>query len=176
MNFQLIITLAIPLIVPVLFLLLIDKKKKTGEARILPPGPRKLPLIGNLHLLGSSPHRSLMRLSKEYGPITFLQLGSIRALVISSDDEAREVINTHDHAFSGRPALHVTKKISYNFLDVGFSANGDSWRELRKIVNLELFSIKRVKVFESVRGEEVKLMLDTIASSLGRVNLSELAL
>ncbi|KAF8030422.1 hypothetical protein BT93_E2762 [Corymbia citriodora subsp. variegata] len=176
MSVHLVVALICILAVPLSLLFLIDAKKKAQESRNLPPGPRKLPIIGNLHQLGSLPHRSLTRLSKRYGQIMFLQLGSIPTLVISSADVAREVFKAHDRAFSGRPVFYAVKKLSYNCSDVSFGAYGDSWRELRKIVILELLSSKRVQLFETVRKEEIKLMLDAITSSPGPVNIGELAL
>ncbi|XP_048136287.1 cytochrome P450 71A9-like isoform X2 [Rhodamnia argentea] len=176
MSVQLVVALVCALTIPLLLVFLIDPKKKTQASRNLPPGPRKLPIIGNLHQLGSLPHRSLTRLSKQYGQIMFLQLGSIPTLVISSKDVAREVFKAHDRAFSGRPVFYAVKKLSYNCSDVSFGAYGNSWRELRKIVILELLGSKRVQLFESVRKEEVKLMLDAITSSPGPVNIGELAL
>lgn len=176
MSVQLVVALVCALMIPLLLVFLIDTKKKTPASRNLPPGPRKLPIVGNLHQLGSLPHRSLTRLSKQYGQIMFLQLGSVPTLVISSEDVAREVFKGHDLTFSGRPVFYAVKKLTYNCSDVSFGAYGDSWRELRKLVILELLSSKRVRLFESVREEEVKLMLDTITSYPGPVNIGELAL
>ncbi|KAJ0617834.1 putative indoleacetaldoxime dehydratase [Helianthus annuus] len=43
----------------------------------LPPSPWKLPVIGNLHQLGSHPYRALQALSQKYGPIMHLHFGSV---------------------------------------------------------------------------------------------------
>ncbi|KAM4107463.1 hypothetical protein ACB094_04G147000 [Castanea mollissima] len=161
---------------PILFLFLIKQRKKLVQSKKLPPGPSKLPLIGNLHQLRGLPHRSLQHLSDEHGPLMFLQLGSIPTLVISSADIAREIFKTHDLVFSGRPVLYAAKKLSYNLSAVSFAPYGEYWREVRKIVILELLSAKRVQSFQAVRDEEVALMLDSIAVSSGPVNLSELTL
>ena len=161
---------------PILFLLLNKQRKKLVQSKKLPPGPSKLPLIGNLHQLRGLPHRSLQHLSDEHGPLMFLQLGSIPTLVISSADIAREIFKTHDLVFSGRPVLYAAKKLSYNLSAVSFAPYGEYWREVRKIVILELLSAKRVQSFQAVRDEEVALMLDSIAVSSGPVNLSEYAL
>lgn len=107
----------------------------------------------------------------------FLQLGSIPTLIISSADMAREVFKNHDRVFSSRPVLYAAKKLSYGCMDVAFAPYGEYWREVRKIVILELLSPKRVQSFEAVRDEEVTLMLDSIAHSLApTINLSELTL
>ncbi|XP_062116101.1 cytochrome P450 71A9-like [Humulus lupulus] len=149
----------------------------------LPPGPMRLPIIGNLHqLLGNSlPHQTLGRLSHQYGPLMFLQLGCIPTLVVSSAEVAKEIFKTHDIIFSGRPVLYAAKKIGYNGSAVAFAPYGDYWREMRKIVILELLGQKRVRAFQAVREEEVRTFINTITSTAtslnsGIVNLSELTL
>lgn len=143
----------------------------------LPPGPNRLPILGNLHQLGSLPHLSLDRLSKKYGPLMFLQLGSVPTLVISSSDVVRDIIKTKDSIFSDRPdGLYAVNKFSYNCNDISFAPYGDSWKELRKIASLELLSSKRVQSFQSVREQEVEILIDTIAQSSGPINLSKLFL
>ncbi|XP_077227062.1 cytochrome P450 71A9-like [Tasmannia lanceolata] len=153
------------------------RKKRKNEASNLPPGPRKLPIIGNLHQLGELPHHSLEQLSNEHGPLMFLQLGSIPTLVISSADVAREIFKSHDIAFSGRPVLYATKKISYGCLDMAFSPLGEYWRQVRKFSLSELLSAKRVQSYRTVREEEVALLIASVrhsSTSLVPINLSEL--
>ncbi|MFS7910595.1 putative indoleacetaldoxime dehydratase [Helianthus anomalus] len=48
----------------------------------LPPSPWKLPVIGNLHQLGSHPHRALQALSQKYGPVMHLHFGSVPTLIV----------------------------------------------------------------------------------------------
>ncbi|TXG75699.1 hypothetical protein E1A91_1Z022400v1 [Gossypium mustelinum] len=59
-----------------------EEKSKRMKGIKLPPGPPKLPLIGNLHLLGNLRHRSLENLSKKYGSIMLLQLGSAPTVIV----------------------------------------------------------------------------------------------
>lgn len=70
--------------------------------RNLPPGPRPLPLVGNLLDLGAHPHRSLARLAARHGPLMALRLGAVTTVVASSADAARDVLQRHDAALSAR--------------------------------------------------------------------------
>ncbi|KAK7263822.1 hypothetical protein RJT34_31419 [Clitoria ternatea] len=84
--------------------------------------------------------------------------------------------NHRDKVFFGRPLLHTANRLSYNGSTVSFAPYGEYWREMRKIMITELFSAKRVQLFEAVRFEEVKLLLHSVDASSGPVNLSELIL
>ncbi|XP_073116717.1 cytochrome P450 71A1-like isoform X1 [Elaeis guineensis] len=141
----------------------------------LPPGPKKLPLIGNLHQVGRLAHHSLWQLSQKYGPLMYLELGSMPIVVISSAEMAKEVMKTHDLDFCSRPRLVAGSKFSYNCLDISFAPYGEYWREIRKICILELFSAKRVQSFQFIREEEISLMINSISlSSATPINLSRL--
>ncbi|KAJ0983464.1 hypothetical protein J5N97_011719 [Dioscorea zingiberensis] len=157
------------IIIPVLLLLFLHKKRKEAEKQSpkpkLPPGPRKLPLIGNLHQLGNIPHHSLWQLSQQYGPLMYLQLGQAPTIVVSSSEIAREVMRTHDLASCNRPSHFSSSKLSFGCSDIVFIPYGDQWRELRRICKVELFGTKNNSYLCSIREEEVDRMISSISAS-----------
>ncbi|CAL5081649.1 unnamed protein product [Urochloa decumbens] len=118
----------------------------------LPPGPKPWPIIGNLNLIGELPHRSIHELSKQYGPLMQLRLGSLPVVVGASAEMAKFFLKTKDATFSDRPSFAIGKHAS--------------------ICATELFSAKRLESFEHIRHEEVRGMLRDLrgeaAASPGR--------
>ncbi|KAL7244872.1 hypothetical protein ACSBR2_000257 [Camellia fascicularis] len=170
----LLILVALPIF---LFFFVLHKNRGNGQV-LLPPGPPGLPFIGNLHQLdNSAPHRYFWQLSKQYGPLMSLRLGSVPTLVVSSAKMAKEVMKTHDLEFSSRPSMVGPQKLSYNGLDLAFAPYNDYWRQMRKVCVLQLFNTKRVQSFHSVREEEVHRVIEKIsklASEDKGINLSEM--
>ncbi|XP_042465682.1 cytochrome P450 71A1-like [Zingiber officinale] len=130
-----------------------------------PPSPWRFPIIGNLHQLGSLPHRSLQAMSRRHGPLMLLRLGQVPALVVSSADMAREVMKHQDHVFASRPSLTVPNMFTRNGRDVAFAPYGDHWRQVKKVSLLHLLSAKMVRSFRHVREEEVASMVEDIAGA-----------
>ncbi|XP_006351418.1 cytochrome P450 71A2-like [Solanum tuberosum] len=154
--------LLVPLLGFILFLHLCFFSPSNNQKRLLPPSPTKLPIIGNLHQLGSLPHRSLHKLSKKYGPLMLLHFGSKPVIVASSVDAARNIMKTHDLVWSNRPKSSITDRLFYGSKDVAFSPYGEYWRQIRSITVLHLLSNKRVQSYRRVREEEISNMIDKI--------------
>lgn len=171
----------VPMWLPLLLLfpLLLLLKSRAGARRQnkrLPPSPPKLPFLGNLHQFGELPHQSLCRLSKKYGPVMLLQLGGIPVVFVSSAKAAKEVLKDHDLECCHRPLSSSSRRLTYNHVDIVFAPYGPYWREIRKICVLELFSAKRVQSYQSIREEEVALLVNSIShssSSATAIDLSE---
>ncbi|XP_006344494.1 cytochrome P450 71A3-like [Solanum tuberosum] len=125
----------------------------------LPPSPTKLPIIGNLHQLGSLPHRSLHQLSKKYGPVMLLHFGSKPVIVASSVDAARNIMKTHDLVCSNRPKSSIAERLFYGSKDVAFSPYGEYWRQIKSVTVLHLLSNKRVQSYRDIREEETSNMI-----------------
>ncbi|CAN1729941.1 Cytochrome P450 736A117 [Linum perenne] len=144
----------------------------------LPPSPFKLPILGNLHQLGTHPHRSLQSMSQLHGPIMLLHLGRSPTLVISSPESAKEILKTHDLTFSNRTDSIIARRLLYNYKDLSLSPYGEYWRQMRSICVMQLLSTKKVQSFRLVREEEANLMVERIEnqrnSSGGPVDLGEM--
>lgn len=185
MSSSLHICLFLSLSLFIIFAFLLKHKKSHAthtNTHPAPPGPRRLPLIGNLHQIDlHGPPSCLRQLSRLHGPIMSLKLGLTPALVISSAKAAREAIRAHDLEFSSRPSLAGQRKLSYGGLDMAFAPYGEHWRQIRRICVVHLLNPKKVQSSRPIREDEVLRMVERIsksaaASSSQTVDLSEMLL
>ncbi|XP_058750923.1 cytochrome P450 81Q32-like [Vicia villosa] len=137
-------------------------QKKQSNHKNLPPSPPSLPLIGHLHLIKQPLHRSLHNLTKTYGHIFFLHVGTRKILVVSSPSAVEECLSNNDITFANRSVTLAGKYLNYNNTTLGFSSYGELWRKLRRLTTTELFSSNRLAMFTKVREDEVKLLIKQI--------------
>ncbi|XP_022729302.1 LOW QUALITY PROTEIN: cytochrome P450 71A26-like [Durio zibethinus] len=167
-------------VIAILFVVLLERflsRSNKKRKLMLPPSPPKLPIIGNIHKIGSYPHRSLRALAQQFGPLMLLRFGSAPVLVVSSADAAREIMKTNDLTFANRPKSSTFQKLLYDYKDVSTAPYGDYWRQMKSICVLHLLSNKKVQSFRAVREEETVLAVEKIkkcSTSALPVNLSEL--
>jgi cytochrome P450 len=148
---------------------------KSSNKKKLPPGPRGFPIFGNLHMLGGLPHRDLHRLAQKHGPIMYLRLGLVPAIVVSSPQAAEQFLKAHDLVFASRPLFEAAKHITYEQKSLSFSSYGPYWRNIRKMCTLELLQSRKINSFKAMRKEELGLLIKFVqeaASDCVAVDLS----
>ncbi|KAM5237228.1 cytochrome P450 2F1 [Ctenodactylus gundi] len=152
------------LLLVLICLLLTTSSKAKGQ---LPPGPRPLPLLGNLLQLRSQDLlTSLTKLSKEYGPVYTVHLGPRRVVVLSGYQTVKEALVDQGEEFSGRGEYPVF----FNFTKgngIAFS-NGDRWKALRKfsIQILRNFGMGKRSIEERIL-EEGNFLLEELRKTAG---------
>ncbi|XP_063045984.1 cytochrome P450 2K1-like [Engraulis encrasicolus] len=163
---------AFPLLVAVL-LLVFACLHLTGvnqsEKRRTPPGPRPLPLLGNLLLLNlKKVDYSLCELSKKYGSIFTIYLGPRKMVVLAGYKTVKDALVNHAEEFGDRDTSPMNRSISNNH-GIIFS-NGENWREMRRLAltNLRNFGMGKkmgeekiieeaqhlIRVFENLKGAQ----------------------
>ncbi|PIA53483.1 hypothetical protein AQUCO_00900226v1 [Aquilegia coerulea] len=125
----------------------------------LPPSPLRLPFLGHLYLLGPLLHQSFQYLSKKYGPLVHLHLGTLGPVVLaSSPSMAKEFLKTHELNFASRPRL-LGSEYTGGSPGFTFTPYGPYWKFVKKICVTELFSNKKLNYFSKIRCEEVQFFL-----------------
>lgn len=148
-----------------------------SNSKNLPPSPTALPIIGHMHLIGSSPHRALYALAQRYGDILSLRFGSVPYVVVSSPAAAREFLRTHELAFSERPqGLTPSRYLGYDGHGVAFAPYGPYWKFIRKLCMSELLSGRSLANFQPIKSQEIRKFLSLLSAAAadGReVNVGE---
>ncbi|KAF3635078.1 Geraniol 8-hydroxylase [Capsicum annuum] len=126
----------------------------------LAPGPFPLPIIGNLHLLGDKPHKSLAQVAKTHGPIMNLKLGQVNTVVISSSVLAKEVLQKQDLTFSNRFVPDAARACNHSYFSAVRLPVDSQWRTLHKIMNSHIFSGNRLDASEHLRTKKIQDLID----------------
>ncbi|XP_056117729.1 cytochrome P450 2K1-like isoform X2 [Rhinichthys klamathensis goyatoka] len=126
-----------------------SRSQKEGKE---PPGPKPLPLLGNLLTLDlERPFDSFCELSKTHGNIFQVFLGPRKTVVLIGYKTVKEALMNYAEEFSDR-YIDPGFRITHNEHGILFS-NGENWREMRRFAlsNLRDFGMGK-------RGSEEKII------------------
>lgn len=126
------------------------RNRRVEGLRVLPPGPRRWPLVGNIFQLGWPPHESFARLAREHGPIMTLWLGSMLTVVISSEKVARDMFRNHDVVLAGRKVYESMTGSYGTDGSLIMAQYGPSWRTMRRLCTTEFFVTSRLDAMQGV--------------------------
>nr|QEQ76291.1 cytochrome P450 CYP82C1 [Carthamus tinctorius var. tinctorius] len=103
-------------------------------------------------------------MADDYGPAFSLRLGSHRAFVVSNWQMVKECFTTNDRNFATRPNMAVSRYMGYNQAVFALAPYGPYWREIRKMVTLEMLTSQRLEKLKNFRNSEVKWFVNELFS------------
>ncbi|KAF5370324.1 hypothetical protein D9758_006938 [Tetrapyrgos nigripes] len=126
-----------------------------GNRGPLPPGPPRLPIVGNLKyltVLGKPrPWHLFYQFAQQYGPLTYLELLGKPVVIISSAKAATELLDRRASNYS-RPHMVVGGEYLSGNLNFAIS-NGDIWRRMRRASQAQL-GVKTLIRFQDIQTDE----------------------
>ncbi|KAL7991368.1 hypothetical protein Chor_015624 [Crotalus horridus] len=163
------------LFLSILIIMLLSKMGNPWKknSKDFPPGPRPLPVIGNLHIMDlKKPYQTMLELSKQYGPVFKIQLGLQKIVVLTGYETIKEALVNKADVFAERARVPIFEEFSRGF-GIVFS-HGKNWRVMRRFMlttlrdygmgkrSMEIRIAEEcsflVKKFESYKGELVFLL------------------
>ncbi|KAI1233740.1 hypothetical protein IHE44_0004183 [Lamprotornis superbus] len=149
----------------------------------LPPGPRPLPLIGNLNVVDlKKPFQSLTELSKIYGNVFTVHLGPRKVVVLAGYETIKDALSNHAEEFGERAEIPIFRKMTQGN-GIAFS-HGELWKTMRRFTlstlrdfgmgkrTLEIRILEEVnsliKYFESYHGKpfDTKMIINNAVSNV----------
>nr|XP_055050846.1 cytochrome P450 2K1-like isoform X2 [Misgurnus anguillicaudatus] len=119
------------LLAALLLLLVIYFCFRSPEDDQEPPGPKPLPLVGNLHILDLKQlHVSLWNLSKKYGSVFKVHLGPKKIVVLAGYKTVKQALVNQAEEFGERDITRIVQDINKEH-GILFT-NGDTWKTMRR--------------------------------------------
>uniref|UniRef100_A0A8D2JTH7 unspecific monooxygenase n=1 Tax=Sciurus vulgaris TaxID=55149 RepID=A0A8D2JTH7_SCIVU len=129
-------------------------RQRSGRGK-LPPGPMPLPIIGNiLQIDPKNISKSLTNLSKVYGPVFTLYLGTKPTVVLHGYEAVKEALIDHGEVFSGRGSFPVPDRANKGF---------GKWREMRRfsLMTLRNFGMGKRSIEDRIQ-EEARCLVEEL--------------
>ncbi|KAH9917083.1 cytochrome P450 monooxygenase [Fomitopsis serialis] len=123
------------------------------RASDLPPGPRPLPFIGNIHQVPiDDAERTYAKWSSQYGDIIFLKLFTRPTLIVNSTAAARELLEKRSAKYSDRPP--------FGWGDIiGTQRMGERLRKHRRWIHSTFFARGALDQLTQAQSREIRTLL-----------------
>ncbi|KAM5164351.1 cytochrome P450 2K4-like [Mantella aurantiaca] len=154
-------------VVVIIFLAYVYNKKQ-DKYKNFPPGPKPLPIIGNMLSINmKKPHKTFMELSKTYGPVIGVQIGMDRLVALCGYDAVKDALINQAEEFSDRPRAAIISKEQSDY-GVIFS-NGENWKVMRRFAlsTLRDYGMGK-KTIEDKISEEAECLIQAFKSHGGK--------
>ncbi|KAH8831092.1 cytochrome P450 [Flagelloscypha sp. PMI_526] len=153
--------ISVTVLVSVLFLWVISFLVKRQRRR-LPPGPRGLPIVGNLlDLPKAHSWHKFQEWSKQYGDFCYINLAGQDIVLLGSHKVASDLLDRRSSIYSGRPKNHVVSELLFGGLIYPFIPTNSYWKRARRVSH-EALKLQAAPQFEPLQLTEARLFIENI--------------
>src|SRR5258706_4775793 len=125
------------------------------ENTTLPPGPRSLPLIGNVLDFRRDQLGYLQRLEQSYGNMATIRIGNVPVVLLFRPEHVRYVLTENPRNFTSREAAEGLRQLIGDGL---LTIDGEAHRQQRRLVQ-PAFHKKRVESYAGIMVQHTEEML-----------------
>ncbi|KAJ5273362.1 hypothetical protein N7478_008487 [Penicillium angulare] len=147
---------------------LINKGRRSVSSLTLPPGPKPLPIIGNVHQAPSGRGWLTYReWSKEYGPIIYLNMLGQPVILLSTSEVAHDLLSKRGAIMSDRPHLFLATELAlkgFNLLMMNYTDQFKQHQRLQVSV-MNATPAAAYRHFQALESQQ--LLLDLLNSTEG---------
>ncbi|SJL18707.1 related to cytochrome P450 CYP2 subfamily [Armillaria ostoyae] len=132
----------------------------------LPPGPKRLPFIGNLWNVPRTvdhPWRTYAKWATTYSDIFYLDIPGNPTVVINSAQAAEDLFEKRSGNYSDRPDFTMMKLAGWDF-NLGFMRYSNRWRTHRRMFH-QYFQPRAVPAYYPVQLKATSVLLKQLLKS-----------
>ncbi|KIJ43424.1 hypothetical protein M422DRAFT_253303 [Sphaerobolus stellatus SS14] len=127
----------------------------------LPPTPRGLPVIGNLHQLWTRPWITFMKWAEKYGPLFHINVAGQHTIVIANHKVAIALLERRANIYSDRPMNIVVNDFLTRGMVFAFAQHNDVWRRMRRASH-EVLNKQIAKRYHNFQNVEASLLVNDL--------------
>ncbi|KAF9263362.1 cytochrome P450 [Marasmius fiardii PR-910] len=140
-------------------LVFIHHLQRLKQDRKLPPGPRRLPIVGNLLQVPTlRPYPQFRKWARQYGDIFSLRLGPQTMIVLNSAEVAHEILDNRARKYSSRAPPHVAHDIMSDGQRLVFLPYDKEWKAAKKSMQ-NLFTTSKIREMRTTQELESRVVL-----------------
>ncbi|PHH76622.1 hypothetical protein CDD80_1377 [Ophiocordyceps camponoti-rufipedis] len=130
-----------------------------------PPGPRGLPLFGNVHQISRRySWKQFQQWHKKYGPILSFRLGQINVILLGNHEVTKELLGRRSANYSSRPRLAVAGECIGKNFGAALIPYGSCWRQYHKI-QMSFLSSPKSRLYRPLQELETRQLLSNLLST-----------
>ncbi|KAK7996650.1 hypothetical protein PG989_004690 [Apiospora arundinis] len=147
-------------IIALVLLLLTTKSLWTKTSRLsLPPGPKPLPLIGNLHQVPKSLQwLHFYHWSREYGPVMHLSMAGQPLILLSTNQAAQDLLSRRSAQYSDRPRMVMSGELVTKGMHM-LLRQYDAQYKLHQRMEAPLLNVKASSCYRPIQEMESRQLL-----------------
>ncbi|KAH9887973.1 cytochrome P450 [Cubamyces lactineus] len=118
-----------------IILIVVLNRRRNSTRPPLPPGPRGLPLVGNvLDIPHEQPWRTFWDLSSKYGDVVCVSVPGQTTIVLNSVAAASDLLDKRSSIYSSRPVpvVSISRTLGWDWF-MTFMPYDDHWRRARRL-------------------------------------------